>query len=337
MSKVCSPLTACLFILATALPLAAESWSFSVDNDLIFGSDDHYTGGFQIGWMSDRLAQSDETGFSYGYIDGMSTMLRFFYPFDFTGMRRSAALSLQGVAVTPDDTQSVKPIYNDVPYMGSATLTSSLYVWNETLFHEAIFTLGVIGPASGADVTQDFVHCILGNDAPKGWSNQVDNRLVLQAGYVVGVRQYARDLPDGYTFEWFNSAAANAGSSIVNAGAGSALRIGKNIPKNFVSINGIINRSLAEQLNGEARSGTWGWSVDVGLFFDLIAYSYLEAYAKTHGYTYEHSNSVITGRGAFDLYYRSFQLSLELYPSRPLGQKTRSDYFGRMNLTYYIH
>ncbi len=323
-------------MIVLTLPLRSESWSFSVDNDWVFGSDDKYTGGFQIGWMSDEYNQSEKRSFSYKYVSAMSDMLRLFYPFDFSGYRRNGAFSLQGVAITPEDTQSTAPVYDDVPYMGSTALTSSLFVWNDKVFHEAQVTLGIIGPASGAGDVQKAIHNLLGLDEPQGWSNQVGNRLLFQAGYVAGTRQYASRFAEKYDFEWFNSLSVNAGSGYVGAGGGTAVRIGQNIPANFIAISGVVNRSLADQLNLGSRPDSLGWSINAGLFVDLIGYFYLYEWSTEHGYTYEQSPVVLTGRLGFDLYYKNFQVSLELYPSRPAGEYINANFYGRMNLVYYI-
>jgi len=316
------------------LPLSAQSWSFSIDNDLIFGSDDKYTGGFQIGWMSDELNASEAGSFQRGFVSGMSALLTSLVPFDLSGMKRSGALSLQGIAVTPEATDRTEPVYDDVPYMGSTALTASLFVWDEKVFHEALVTLGVIGPSSGAEEVQKGLHRLFRIAEPKGWDNQVPDRLLLQAGYVVGVRQYAGRLADRYTFEWFNSLSAYAGSSYVGAGGGTAVRIGENMPENFVTISGIVNRSLAHQLNLETRRGVWGWSVNFGLFADAVGYFYLHEYARDHGYTFDMPSTLMTGLFGVDLYYGRMRVSLELYPSRPVGEYVRSNYFGRLNLVF---
>lgn len=325
-----------LIAFAFAVPLMAESWSFSIDNDWVFGSDDKYSGGFQIGWMSDEIHESGKEGFAYMYANGLSELWEAVSPFDFGGMRRNGAISLQGVAITPEDTKIVEPIYDDVPYMGSTAITSSLYIWNDRVCHEALITLGVIGPASGADEVQKAIHRLLGITVPKGWDNQVGNRLLIQAGYVAGIRQYATRFANDYTFEWFNSLSVNAGSGFVGAGGGTALRIGENVPTNFITINGIVNRSLANQLVSGADRDAWGWSVNVGLFVDLIGYFYLYEYSKQHGYDYYQPPAVLTGRIGFDLYYKMFQASLELYPSRPIDEYVRSNYYGRLNLVFYV-
>ena len=322
--------------LITVAPLAAESWSFSVDNDWVFGSDDKYTGGFQIGWMSDELGHCDKGSFSYQYINAMSDMVTFIYPFDLTGMQRNAAISLQGAAVTPADTSSKEPVYDDVPYMGSTAVTSSLFIWDKQIFHEAQMTLGVIGPASGAEDVQRAIHRLLGLNEPQGWDNQVGNRPVLQAGYVAGIRQYSHRFAEDYDFEWFNSMSVSAGSGYVGGGTGTAIRVGENVPGNFVSINGILNRSLADQLNIGERSGTWGWSANMGLFVDLIGYFYLYEWSVEHDYSYDRPSAVVTGRIGFDIYYKTVQVSLELYPTRPIDDYIKSNYYGRMNIVVYI-
>jgi len=334
--RVTVPIIIWLLSAGMFLTLHAQSWSFSIDNDMIFGSDDKYTGGFQVGWMSDALGESEKGSFQYGYVKGMSDLLRAVYPFELSGMKQSGAISLQGIAITPEDTNETEPVYDDVPYMGSTALTASLFIWNENIFHEALITLGIMGPSSGAESVQKGLHRFFRIDEPKGWDNQVPDRLLFQTGYVMGTRQYAGRVAERYTFEWFNSLSVNAGSSYVGAGGGTAVRIGENVPKNFVTISGIVNRSLANQLNLEARKGRLGWSVNLGLFADVIGYFYLHEYAKQHGYDFEMPTTIITGLLGFDLYYETLRASLELYPSRPIGQYVRSNYFGRLNLVLEI-
>jgi len=58
------------------------------------------------------------------------------------------------------------------------------------------------------------------------------------------------------------------------ASLGSAWRFGKNYPKNFnVYYSGIITENALLGLQSERRG--FGWSVNLGLFIDVIAYLYV--------------------------------------------------------------
>ena len=324
------------FLMMFSLPLMAQSWSFSTENDAPFGSDGGYTGGMQVGWMSDALRQSRPGSFGYRYVSAMSGLLQALYPFDLSTKRRSGAISIRGMAFTPEDTKSQEPIYDDVPYMGVTTATFSLFIWDERLFHEIRAAVGVIGPASGAGFTQKVWHRAIGNEEPQGWGNQLDERPVFQAGYGFGVRQYEHRFGGGHVFEWFNSFSADAGSGYTGAEAGTVLRIGKNVPKNFVTINGLFSHTLARQLNLESCPETWGWAVSVGVSANAIGYFYLYEESKDEGYDFERPSGVVTGRFGADLYYKTLQLSLELLPSRSIDRFMRFNDFGRLSLIWRI-
>jgi lipid A 3-O-deacylase len=324
------------FLILFSLPLMAQSWSFSAENDAFFSSDGGYTGGLQAGWMSDDLDHSRRGSFGDRYVSALNNFVETLSPFELGTRRRSGAISVRGMAVTPEDTKVEAPIYDDVPYMGVTTATFSLFIWDERLFHEIRMAVGVFGPASGAGFTQKAWHRAIGNDEPKGWGNQLDNRLVLQAGYGFGLRQYEHRFAGGHVFEWFNSFSADAGSGYVGADAGTVLRIGRNVPKNFVTINGFFNHTLARQLYLESCPNTLGWDVNIGVAANAIGYFYLYEESKGEGYDFDRPSAVLTGRLGADLYYKTLQLSLELLPSRSLDRFKRFNDFGRISVIWWI-
>jgi len=319
-----------------AVSLAAQSWSLLLDNDILFGTDDAYTGGVQIGWMSNELNGTREGSFERSYIGGMSDLLTAVSPFDLGAMRRNGAVSLQGIAITPKDTKSKTPVYDDLPYMGATSASFSLFVWNERLFHELSFAIGAVGPASGAGLAQKTFHRLIGNEEPQGWDNQLGNRLLLQAGYLLGSRSYTHRFGDHYTFEWFNNFFADAGSVYVDTGAGTVLRFGRNVPGNFAEISGFFSHSLARQLNFDAREGTWGWDVDLGVGVNALGYFYLYDASKELGYEYDRATSFLSGYFGINVYYRNLQVALEAYRSRTLERFIRAENFGRLRLVWWI-
>jgi lipid A 3-O-deacylase len=319
-----------------AASLAAQSWSLLLDNDILFGSDGEYTGGIQIGWMSDELNATREESFERGYIVGMSDLLTAIYPFDLGSMRRNGAISIQGTAITPRDTKSKTPVYNDVPYMGATSATFTLFIWNERLFHGVSLVVGAIGPISGAAFAQTTFHRAIGNTEPQGWDNQLGNRLLLQANYLVGARQYVHRFKGDHVLEWFNDFFADVGSLYVGAGGGSILRFGRNMPKNFAEMSGFFSRSLVRQLNPGSRTGTWGWDANIGIGVNALGYFYLYEASKAQGYEYDRPSAFLLGRIGIDLYYKNWQVAIEAYPSRSLDRYISSDNFGRVSLVWWI-
>ena len=215
--------------------------------------------------------------------------------------------------------------------MGATSATFSLFVWNERRFHELSLAAGVIGPASGAGLTQKAFHRAIGNKQPQGWDNQLGNRLLLQAGYLFGTRQYERRFRGGYALEWFNNVFADAGT-----GAGTVLRFGRNVPENFAEISGFFSRSLARQLNIDSRKGRWGWDIGIGIGVNALGYFYLYEASKELGYEYDRPSAFLTEYFGINLYYKNIQFSMEAYPSRPLDRYIHSDNFGRLSIIWWI-
>lgn len=324
-----------LFWLLTVLTVAslhAQSWSLQLDNDFVFGTDGEYTGGIQIGWMSSEYNATRPGSFERGYDD----LLTGVYPFDLSGMKRSGAIDIHGVAITPMDTQSKTPVYNDVPYMGMTSATFSLFIWNARYFHQLLFSAGATGPASGAGWTQKAFHRLIGNSEPQGWGNQLGNRLLLQAGYHGGTRQYTHRFSAHHTLEWFGNYYADAGTLFVCAGAGTVVRFGRNVPRNFKEVSGFLNSTIVRQLALESRKGRWGWDVDAGAGVNAIGWFYLYEASKGLGYEYDRPSALMTVYFGVNVYYENIQVALEAYPSRPLDRGLHTDSFGRLSMTWWL-
>ena len=325
-----------LLTILPAVPLSAQSWSLTLDNDFVFDSDGEYTGGIQAGWMSSEYNATRPGSFGHSYIRGMNDLLAGIYPFDLSGMKRSGAIGINGVAITPMDTHSKTPVYNDVPYMGEMSATFSFFIWDERHFHELSLSAGVIGPASGAAWMQKMFHRLIGNSEPQGWEHQLGNRLLLQAKYLKGTRQYTHRFSGNHILEWFNNFYADAGTLYVGAGAGTVVRFGRNVPRNFNEVSGFLSSSLVKQLELESREGTWGWDVGIGAGINAIGWFYLYEASKDLGYVYDRPSALLTGYFGVNVYYKNIQVSLEAYPSRPFERDFYVDSFGRLSMTCWL-
>ncbi len=312
----------------------AQSWSFSIDNDILFGSDDMYTGGMQIGWMSHDLGEGKKGSFGERYTGALVELAEAIIPFNRDAWQCSGGLSVQGIAITPKDTNRKDPDYEDVPYLGATIAAASLFVRNDQMLHEVQIGVGVIGSVSGAADMQNGIHRLIGNSEPQGWDNQLGNRLLLQAGYLLGLRRSLYHSPEGLGLEWFGNLHAGAGTGYIGSGVGSVLRIGRNTPKNFITASGMLNNSLTHQLDFGHRARTLGWGVNAGIALSHIGYFYLYEAARDEGYHFKQPDVIISGRFGLDLFYKNVQVSLELYPSRPLDSYITSNYFARLHFVW---
>ena len=314
------------------LPLYAQIFSIAIDNDYVFDSDDHYTGGMQVGWMSDTYDEN----ISNWYVSSMSNMVSFLKIADFEGKRQNASINLQEIIITPQNLSAHEPLYNDVPYTGIFAANFSFFLWKSSMFEEYKVSLGAVGSHSGAQDLQDAIHKIVGNSSANGWDNQIGDKVLLQAGYIKGIRQYEKSFSEGMGFEWFNNYFLDVGNIYTGAGIGSTVRYGYNMPKNFAQTGSLLNSSQNYQLNLDTYDKNWGWSLNAGVAVDGVGYSYFYDEGKRRGYEFDRFRIIPRGQLGIDFYKRDLHLSVQLFPFGPTKSSFDSDSFGRISLTWQI-
>ena len=83
------------------------------------------------------------------------------------------------IIVTPRDLRRATPDPEDAPYVGGLAFRAAQIDVRENRSDLVALSLGVIGPAAGAEQTQKAIHRAIGADAPMGWDTQVSNRAMV--------------------------------------------------------------------------------------------------------------------------------------------------------------
>lgn len=323
-----------LFILPFYIELYASSWSLAIDNDFFFNTDDRYTGGMQINWMGDNYHPKQKS-FDSHYALALSKLISSIGMGDFKGKKRNASFGIQEFIITPEDLEKKEPIYDDVPYIGILSLKSSLFIWDATAFEEYRMTVGIVGPSSGTTEIQTRVHKLIGAKNPQGWHNQLEDYAFIQWNYLKGFKNFEHIFSNDIHLQWFNNYVLSLGNYYRGGGGGSYLRLGRNIPDNFVAVSDSLNSSPTHQINLGSRSKALGWATRLGLFGHIPAFSYIEEEAQQKGYTYEKSYSKLIAQVGFDLFLEDFQISIEIYPTGFLYKNYRENSWGRVQFTWY--
>jgi len=196
-----TPLTLLIMAVLSPVPSAAETddeiggyWSIQIENDVFASSGDrYYTHGTQLSYMH----QVDEDYWLKGIADK--------FPFYLSGEHAHAVNHTLGQKIfTPSNTKATEPVKDDRPYAGYLYYTiTMLSRINRTKYFDdgnmLGFTLGVVGPSSGAEETQKSYHDALGIDSPKGWDNQLKNEPALGISYS-RIWSIVLPMPKGYEF-----------------------------------------------------------------------------------------------------------------------------------------
>jgi len=165
---------------------------FEFDNDNLLGSDDAFT----AGWSFQLHSPLDDTwGPGYakwiGRVPGLGD--------DGPGGRIVRwAVGVNQIILTPADISIEAPQPNDVPWAGILDVTLSWSAYDNQRMAALQLFVGCMGPCSGAESVQKFVHDDLGfGETPQGWDNQLVNQALGNLNYEYRYKVMA-DEPDQY-------------------------------------------------------------------------------------------------------------------------------------------
>ncbi|WP_254843485.1 lipid A deacylase LpxR family protein [Shewanella sp. UCD-KL21] len=223
--------TALVLLSASLTPISvtADQIYFSFDNDVIVGVDGDYSNGLLVGWLAapERDFSSASTAFQW-----QSKLL-------FTQQTEQShrGAKLYSRMWTPTEIAYDFPQPQERPYAGLVELESYTGIFSPTLAQKNWLTIGVIGPASGAEAMQTLVHKITSSTPPKGWDYQIENQLTLQLAYEVDAlltRQQAFENSQ-WDLSVFNH--TMAGNFRSQTSAGLTLRWGDDLAQTFGQVS----------------------------------------------------------------------------------------------------
>ncbi|URK17675.1 lipid A deacylase LpxR family protein [Thalassospira sp. GO-4] len=213
-----------------------EKWgvSLSVENDLFTptNSDQHYTNGVRLAFVS------PEDSAPAAFLNVAKQV-----PFFASEGRIRTSYSLGQTMYTPDDITIAEHQPDDRPWAGMLYGTAGLLSdtglksddgeSNYSRIDTLELTLGVVGPASLADKTQDFVHKLIDSPRPEGWDNQIKNEPIIGLTYERKYRSWFEADVSGIEFDATPHGAVTLGNAFTNAEIGTMFRMGFDLPADY--------------------------------------------------------------------------------------------------------
>jgi len=256
--------------------------TLNLDNDVFTGSDNNYTNGLGVTWVSPDVSTYDDDRF-------VSKWSRFwsFLPFvGDEGYTTYAAWTLAQEMHTPDDINDPNPPLDDQPYAGVLYVDSLLYAHKDRSTHVWELKLGVVGPDSKAEHTQKDFHNLIGNEEPQGWDTQMPNEPVINITY--SFAHLAAAGRAGKSAEWrvVPVGTAGVGTYFTGVGAGVYGEIGWNL------VDALGGTGLRNGFNAASTVGVGpvdGWSV---AFFGGLGGYGVAHYLPLDGTVFHDSRSV---------------------------------------------
>ncbi len=233
---------------ALDLETANPHWtsSFQLENDIFANTDELYTNGAKISWISPDLSEYRDAGVVPDFVYWIGDHLPFIQE---EALQRNVAINFGQNMYAPRDITVKDPDPNDRPYCG--WLYAGISFHNKTDRWMSIIELnvGVTGPWSLADETQTFVHHVKGCDIPQGWSHQIGNEVVINLVGERRVRFWRLGDVNGLAADAIAHIGGSLGTLYTYANGGFTLRWGWNLPEDFggspIRIAGDVNAPAA--------------------------------------------------------------------------------------------
>ena len=270
--SLCYGITVAFLALLTALfpscpafaaePASSGVFSLVFENDHFHNSDRHYTNGINLSWVP-----ADSTPPEWVLV-----LTRLTPPFPEDGAVRHG-YSFGQSTFTPGDISMNDPPTDDRPYAG--WLYGSIHVESGTKqqLDQLILTLGVVGPASLAELGQKTWHKSRAVSKPRGWDKQLEN----EPGLVITYQRSWRALT-GKLFAVGLDLTPHAGAALGNiftyANSGLTLRVGRNLPPDYgppriqPGIPGSLSVASADAFSWYLFAGVEGRAVARNIFLD---------------------------------------------------------------------
>lgn len=250
-------------------------WSIVWENDAIANDDGGYTNGFALNGGR-RITNNDKHTWQESLVESL--------PFpQHSAYQDAISYQLAHAIYTPSNIDTAELIEDDRPYAGLLYGALNLYRFDPATSSRYELILGVVGPASGAEYIQRYIHDLIGTVDPSGWDNQIGNEIVVRAGYEQLWRLYQSAFANGTEYDMLSAADIRAGNLSSDIGGGVSVRIGRGLAASFPMAWLIPGRTLP--LLAGSQSGDWN------LFATLYA-NYVFNDITVEGNTFKDSHGV---------------------------------------------
>jgi len=204
----------------------------SWENDVFAGTDRYYTNGILASLSTPYLADDPKKRHMPAWSYPVISRLPFVSD---PAAHRATTLSIGQLIYTPENVLSRELVADDRPYAGylfggvgfNSIHKNHLAAWQ--------FNVGVVGPASLAQETSDFIHRLFGGKPAQGWENQLANEPALEAIYTAKWRVLAAQNKTGFGHDLISHVGGRLGNVAVYAHGGAEYRLGWHLPENFGS------------------------------------------------------------------------------------------------------
>ena len=200
------------------------------ENDYFAGTDNHYTNGIKLSWVSGDLKKYAEDERLPEFVLPYLRILPFVNE---PGQQYNVALSLGQNMYVPQDTRSGVVQPDDRPFSGWSYISLALHAKTATQLDTFETSIGVVGPSALAEETQNNYHALMGFERVRGWGRQLHDEPGIVLSWQRTLRTARLDLGHDVAWDLLPHVRATAGNVQTHAAAGFETRLGYRLPWDF--------------------------------------------------------------------------------------------------------
>ena len=354
------PLAFCCLILAgqvvAAPTVPARTWTLNLflENDLFSETDQNYTSGIRLSWVSPDIADYVETDQLPGWVKRINRRLRFFHRIHQRGdsltaseaapetapatmsneLERNVTLSLGQVLYTPTDPTRTDLIEDDRPYGGWLFLGLGYQTRSNRQLDTLEVRLGVVGPAARGKEAQDLAHDLLGFDEFQGWDNQLRNEPGVVAVWEHKRKRRRTNPNTRFGMDMIAHGGLALGNVRAHLNMGAEFRLGWALPDDFgtSAIRPGGDNSTPNAAWHLTRERKWGLHVFAGFDVRLVGRDIFldgNTFKKSHSVTRE--TFVVDAAVGLSAIYGGVKISYaHIFRSREFARQDHSHAYGSL-------
>lgn len=211
--------------------LVKTRWSFNFyfENDLFWDTDQQYTNGTKISWVSPDVTAFVDTNFPVltRWVDREVHFISGEYDV------KNLSFSIGQNMYTPDDIVTTELVEDDRPYAAWLYLSAGFHAKNDRVQDTFAIQLGMVGPAALGKEIQGFIHDWRGISKAQGWHNQIGNELAMNLVAERRVRFHTEHTGMGWEADAIGNGGIVAGTVSTYLNLGMEGRFGYNLPHDF--------------------------------------------------------------------------------------------------------
>ena len=235
-------------------------FSLVIENDLFYNTDRRYTSGVRASYMTPKGGEPD-------WLRAAAMEVPMFGWHSDIRMEFALGQSM----FTASDKLQRNPPSTDRPYAGWLYGSVGVVARTHNILDQMLVSVGVVGPASQAQESQDFIHSIVNSPEAQGWDTQLGNEPTLQLTYQRSWQSPEFKLPAGFAVDATPHAGAALGNVYTYANTGAMLRFGQNLPTDFGPPR--VQPSLPGSGYFERAPGGFGWYLFGGVDGRAVAHN----------------------------------------------------------------